>query len=52
MGREGPRWIAANFTEGVQKFDDAKLNEDVIIRDCENSGYLVPSKVKSVIIGS
>jgi len=50
--KQGPRIMVENYSEGVEELKEADHKSDVNFYKCSNTGFLIPNKVKAVVIDS
>jgi hypothetical protein len=50
LKKQGLRWLAEYYTEGVTDVEEADVKCDVFITSCNNCGFRVPNKVKNVTL--
>jgi len=52
LKKQGPRLMVENYSEGVEELKEADQKTEVNFYSCSNTGFLIPNKVKNVVIDS
>jgi len=50
ISKKGFRWIAENYKDGVQSFEEADTKSEIYITNCNGGGFMISNKVKGVTI--